>query len=168
MPDLSTLTPRPLLAVALAALLGLAGCGAPQDDDALIRPEPRELAGELLDSAAVDLEDDGVPERVELRARVERDDRGRLMWDDGQEWSLVVDDEEGVYTLFEGWVQLGTLGFWLLESGGDTPVSIVSLENAGSGVRVRRYDWLPDERAFRQVDALEAHGNMVHRPQEPS
>lgn len=164
---------------ALVGLLGPAACDASPDDQppdspatqadtagppALVGPVPREPEGELLDSAIVDLEGDGVLERVELRARVERDDRGRLMWDDGQAWTLAVVGEAGTWVLFDGWVQLGTLGFWLLEPAADAPLSILALEDAGAGVRIRRFDWRPEQRAFREVDVLEAHGNVLHRP----
>jgi hypothetical protein len=70
----------------------------------------------LYDQTTFDLDDDGDEEQIEMYVNAEQDENGEYMWDDGQNWLLVVKDGDKTYPLFDGWVQIGKLSFWLLES----------------------------------------------------
>lgn len=49
---------------------------------------------------------------IELYTSAQRDDRGEMMWDDGQEWALVARDGNFIYPLFEKkYVQIGEVSF---------------------------------------------------------
>jgi hypothetical protein len=117
-----------------------------------------------LDRATIDLTGDGSPEVVELYAAVERDTRGRLMWDDGQRWMLVVhagDPGEG-FLLFDDFVQIGRLSFWAIET--VEPLNELVLEVAtGAGVRVWRVQYDPVQDAFVERESVSASGNVIHR-----
>lgn len=116
----------------------------------------------MLDNAAIDLDLDGAPERVELYAAVQRDDRGRLMWDDGQRWTLIVRDGDAVYPLFDGYVQLGKVTFWLVDPLDGRPPAILTQVAAGAGVRVERFIYSAEEGGFVSTGVVEASGNVVH------
>lgn len=116
----------------------------------------------LLDSATADVDLDGTPERLELYAAVDRDARGRVMWDDGQQWALVVRDGDAVYPLVNERVQLGHLRFWVVDRGRDSVPVIVVLRETGSGLQVRPFVFDPGRGAFAPAASLEAAGNVVH------
>lgn len=118
----------------------------------------------LLDSASVNVDGDSVPERVELYAEVERDRAGRIAWDDGQRWLLVVRKGEETFTLLDEQVQLGTVGFTAVEhASGDQGAIVVEMQ-AGSGVRVRSYVFDRAAGGFVSRDSVSASGVVVHRP----
>ena len=116
----------------------------------------------MVDNAAIDLDRDGAAELVELYAAVQRDERGRLMWDDGQRWALIVRDGDAVYPLFDGFVQLGTVAFWLVDPLDGRPPVILTEVAAGAGVRVERFIYDAEERGFVSTGVAEASGNVVH------
>ncbi|MFE8699631.1 hypothetical protein ACFYKX_03220 [Cytobacillus sp. FJAT-54145] len=78
----------------------------------------------LYDQVEFDIDGDGEPENIEMYVNAEQDGEGKYLWDDGQDWLLVVKDGDKTYPLFEGWVQIGKLSFWLIESG-ETPMLIL-------------------------------------------
>lgn len=116
----------------------------------------------LLDSASADVDLDGEPERIELYAAVERDARGRLMWDDGQQWVLVVRDGAMIYPLVDERVQLGHLRFWVVERDRDSTPVVVVLRETGSGLHVRPFVYDAGRGTFAAAASLEAAGNVVH------
>jgi len=116
----------------------------------------------LLDSATVDLDRDGDREMLLLYAAAERDDRGRLMWDDGQRWLLLARDGEREFPIFDGFVQLGRLGFHVIERGDAEPPLLVLREETGAGLRIWTYTYDAAAGAFHGTLVLEATGNVVH------
>lgn len=119
----------------------------------------------LLDTASADVDGDGAAERIELHAEVERDARGRLAWDDGQRWLLVVRDGEVAYPLFDGLVQLGRLGFAVVERGEETPVILATVE-AGAAISTEAFGWDDVRGGFASLGRVEATGNVTHRTPE--
>ena len=80
-------------------------------------------------TATVDLNGDGSPERVVLTAQVEMM-RGRPLWDDGQPWQLYVQAPDGRRThMFSRYVQLGTLSLRLTQPDSGQSPRIVLLEH---------------------------------------
>ncbi len=137
---------------------------APRSGDRVVRAVDSlpSLPQTLLDSAATDLDGDGAPERIELYAAVERDDEGRLMWDDGQRWALVVRDGDLVYHLVNELVQLGELSFWLVDPMGGARPAIVVQRATGAGVRVEKFVYRERARGYASLGVVEASGNVVH------
>jgi hypothetical protein len=120
----------------------------------------------LLDSAIADVDRDGAPERIELYAAVERDRQGRVMFDDGQRWALLVRDGTDIYPLFDGFVQLGRIDFWLVLGADTTPPTILLLQRTPNGVLVQKYVFDGQRRAFVSKGVVDAVGDVMHRPPE--
>lgn len=70
----------------------------------------------LLDSASLDFNEDGKDEIISMYTTAPKDENGKMVWDDGQKWFLIVNNEDTEYVLFDDYVQLGTLNFWLFSS----------------------------------------------------
>lgn len=98
----------------------------------------------LLDSTTVDINGDGKEETIELYTTAQRDSKGEIMWDDGQKWFLIVKDKDKEYVLFDEYVQLGTLEFWVYDSRGES--HIVTLQTGSAVLKLSDYvyDWEKD------------------------
>ncbi|HEX8693098.1 MAG TPA: hypothetical protein VF746_11800 [Longimicrobium sp.] len=120
----------------------------------------------LIDSAGVDVDADGTEERIELYADVGRDTRGRPMWDDGQRWALIVRDDSLAYTLFDDFVQLGSVSFVAWVNAGDTPSVILVEVETPSGDTFESFVFDKQRGGFVRAGSLRAgvSGNIVHRP----
>ncbi len=109
----------------------------------IIRPAPEpDLPRTLVADETYDVTGDGAPERVLLYVDADRGPDDRILWDDGQRWALVVRAGGAVYPLFDEYVQIGSVRFWIVgphdpASGG--PVRIVLLRETGAGVELRTY-----------------------------
>jgi hypothetical protein len=102
----------------------------------------------LYDQTEFDLDRDGENERIEMYVNAEKDDKGEFMWDDGHNWLFVVKDGEHTYPLFDGWVQLGKLSFWLIESNG-TPM-IILLKTGTAEFNLQTFTFNAEESGFIQ------------------
>lgn len=91
----------------------------------------------LLDSTTVDINGDGKEETIELYTTAQRDSKGEIMWDDGQKWFLIVKDKDKEYVLFDEYVQLGTLEFWVYDSRGES--HIVTLQTGSAVLKLSDY-----------------------------
>lgn len=117
--------PRPLIAIALAALSAACGDGgassAPAAASTAALPEvdlvsPRHedaVMGQAgwahAQAAAADLDGDGTPERVVIVANADSY-RGRVLWDDGQIWQVYVEEPDGTRTyVYKQFLQLGSV-----------------------------------------------------------
>ncbi len=172
--------PRPALA-ALALLLSACAegdaprAGSPADSasppPAALAPTPVVPAATLVDStvpeswteearwgfrrdASADLDGDGRPERIALRARAEVR-AGRPLWDDGQAWEVSIQAPDGRRTrVFARFVQLGTVEAHLSRRAeGEAPV-LVLLERTPHALVVRevRYRAPGDASAVERLD----------------
>lgn len=76
----------------------------------------------VVDSARADVTGDGSPDRVELSADVEVDGAGRLVWDHGHRWRLVVHTADGSYVLLrDEFVPSGMLSIRVEDDQADGP-----------------------------------------------
>ena len=91
----------------------------------------------LLDNTTVDISGDGKEETIELYTTAQRDSKGEIMWDDGQKWFLIVKDKDKEYVLFDEYVQLGTLEFWVYDSRGES--HIVTLQTGSAVLKLSDY-----------------------------
>jgi hypothetical protein len=97
----------------------LAGCGR---EEAAVPALPEESSRTdsltLLERAYADVTGDGDEECIELYTSALATD-GRIGWDTGHQWSLLVKDGEDTFTVVDEWIQYGELLFWAVDFAGD-------------------------------------------------
>lgn len=145
-----------------AAPAGTVGAGGE-----LIGPAaPPAGAYTLLDSATVDLDGDGTPERVELSASVEVDGEGRPLWEDGHRWLVLVRDGEAAYPLLEEFVPWGGAAFWVLESDtGGPPAILVETRSRFSdrvGIAAASFRYDAGRGGFVREGGVDVSGTVLH------
>lgn len=120
----------------------------------------------LLDSLIIDFDKDGNEETVELYADVEKYN-GELAWDDGQNWLLVVRDENKDYVLFDDYVQLGTISFYAYFQEIDQKENFVitTIQSGTANLKLTEYRYNADEDNFIVTVKFEpkGHVNMFHQ-----
>jgi hypothetical protein len=67
----------------------------------------------LLERSSIDLTDDGIEDTIELYTSAEAYD-GRIAWDDGHTWTLVVHAGEAFYPVVRERIQYGEVQFWVV------------------------------------------------------
>ncbi len=100
----------------------------------------------LLDNTEADLNGNGNEEIIELYTTAERDSSGEVLWDDGQKWFLIVKDEDREYVLFDEYVQLGVLDYWIFSSKDEC--HIVTLQTGSAVFKLSEYSYVDDKDAF--------------------
>jgi hypothetical protein len=102
----------------------------------------------LYDQTTFDLDGDGEQEQIEMYVNAEKDETGEYMWDDGQNWLLVVKDGGKTYPLFDGWVQIGKLSFWLIES--DEKPMLILLKTGTAEFNLQTFTFNEKENSYIQ------------------
>ena len=59
----------------------------------------------LLDEYIIDFNNDGYDEIIAMYVAAGRDDKGEIMWDDGQRWVLLIHGDNKDYVLYDDYVQ---------------------------------------------------------------
>jgi hypothetical protein len=148
--------------ISLLALAVLAGCARASERDRepdRVPPPPAaaspladsvvratRLTGDyftVFDSITVDVDGDGVAERVDLSANVGVDEHGSVNWDvDPPEWRVVVHDGADSYALFRS-NQPAAAAFWIVQEDSIRPPAILvqasTLYVGGGGTQLRRF-----------------------------
>jgi hypothetical protein len=108
------------------------------------------------------VDDDGNEESIELYTSAQKDSKGEIMWDDGQKWLLLVRDEDKDYVLFDDFIQLGDLEFWLYtENEGKYHIS--TLIPASAGLSFTDYTYDEEKNVFVKKDVYKASGiNLIY------
>jgi hypothetical protein len=134
-----------------------------QTEKVIIKPVKIEtFPVSLYDQTEFDLDRDGEMEQIEMYVNAEKDEKGEFMWDDGHNWLFVVKDGEHTYPLFDGWVQLGKLSFWLIESDG-TPM-IILLKTGTAEFNLQTFTFNAEESGFIQETHFNPENvNFWHR-----
>lgn len=101
----------------------------------------------LLDDSSIDIDQDGQVESVELYTAAEKDSKGQIGWDDGQPWLLRVTDGENEYILFDDYVQLGDLNYWLYTTA-ENEVHITTMQTSGAGFLITDYKFGSEKGRF--------------------
>ena len=112
----------------------------------------------LLDTMDVDADNDGQDERIELFTSAKREESGKMGWDDGQRWLLLVNDEEKKFPLFDDYVQNGQLEFWVsvINKFEKSPPLDTDLEkhiyvlHTGNGFQLYGYLWNKQDLCYQQ------------------
>jgi hypothetical protein len=133
------------------------------EGDTLIGPAAPRYDYTLVDSATADVDGDGAPERVELAATVELDDRGQPLWEDGHTWMVGVRDGADTYPLVERFVPWGGAAFWIVDQDSAGPAAILvqtgSQGSGGGGMRVEKFVFDHARGGYARTGAVEAFGS---------
>ena len=111
----------------------------------------------LLDSLIIDFDKDEDEETVELYTSAEKYN-GEIMWDDGQNWMLVVRDSDKDYVLFEDYVQLGGISFYAYFQDEDFVIS--TIQSGTANLKLTEFKFDKDENSFKSTIKFEAKGNI--------
>ncbi len=174
------------LCVLLTVLLLLTGCStevksAPSSNSTVALPLPPEKKPEqtILDSysavkplsaeheydrdfslykeSSYDVDKDSVLETIKLYVNAEKDKSGEIMFDDGQEWVLIVQDGEKYYPVFEKtYVQLGTVDYKAFESYDENTFHILITVDQGAGIKIYDCAYDSNEDIFKRQTVFEA------------
>lgn len=108
--------------------------------------DPRAGMATLLDDFTLDIDKDGSEEKIELYTAAERDKNGEIMWDDGQNWLLVVVDGNEYYPLLNQYVQLGVVYFTVWED--EDKLQITVIINTGANQNIANYTYNKEKNVF--------------------
>ena len=124
----------------------------------------------LLDTVSFELDGDPEPERIELLATVERNQRGELLWEDGHNWGVVVRDGSTSYPLVERFVPWGRAELLALreEPTGRPVVVVVTRSDLGCsdsegnvGVTLEKFAYAPQHVGYVREAVAESSGAGV-------
>ena len=112
----------------------------------------------LLDSYNFDFDEDGTDETIAIYTAAQKDSNGNIAWDDGQNWLLVVQDEDKDYELFNNYVQLGNINFYVYTQDDDYYIS--TLQTGTAGLTMTQYEYDKDNNKFISTVPFNTKGNM--------
>ncbi|WP_097157775.1 hypothetical protein [Bacillus oleivorans] len=122
---------------------------ANNNDQTMIKAKKIEsYPASLYEQTGFDIDQDGEDEQIELYVNAHKDEDGEFAWDDGHNWLFVVKDGNETYPLYDGWVQLGSLSFWLIESN-ETPM-IILLKTGTAEFTLQTFRFSEEEKGFIQ------------------
>lgn len=104
----------------------------------------------LLDRENIDFNGDGKLDTISMFTTAQRDENGEMMWDDGQKWFLLINDEDNEYVLFDDYVQLGTLQFWVFTSKDE--YHIMTLQTGSAVLKLSDYTYDYKKESFVKKD----------------
>lgn len=160
-----------ILMVMLLSVVTLTGCGKDTGDD--VKPpettnggdtavvqqveiKAQALTDEVANMTEVtsyvgDTDGDGADETVVLATSAERNSKGDFLWNDGQNWALyVTDNSNGVYMLFDDFVQAGNVYFevsdYYMANGAEPNISVVV--STGAGFSLKKYAFSNEKNAY--------------------
>lgn len=94
----------------------------------------------LLDSFIYDFDKDEVDEEISLYTSAQKDSNGEIMWDDGQIFKLIVHDENKDYVIFDEYVQLGKVDYYVYIENEIFTITVLSPRTASFTVTDYFYD----------------------------
>lgn len=147
--------------------LELTGVETPSDPNygsALIKATKIEKYPQTLyKEMTLDIDSDGEEEIIELYVNAEKMENGQFAWDDGQNWLLVVKDDEKTYPLFDEYVQLGSIDFSTATFDGKPGVVMFKREHADRAVQKFIFDKNEEgyqKATFYKKENMEDHYNQ--------
>jgi hypothetical protein len=111
-----------------------------------------------LSDFTLDLDEDGLEEKIQLYTTAGRAEDGSMAWDDGQNWLLLIEDGDNYYPLFQKYVQLGTVYFNIWYDEKKTP-KINVIVSTGAGLNVINYTYDKKENGYLSEKIYDA-GNI--------
>ena len=112
---------------------------------------PVSVAGyEEVTSYVGDVDADGTDERTVISTSAERTKNGEFLWNDGQDWAVFVEDTNGIYMLFDKFVQAGSVYFdvsdYYMKDGAQPKILVT--ETTGAGMVLKTYTYSKTESGY--------------------
>ena len=114
----------------------------------------------LLDDSKIDIDQDEQQETVELYTAAKKDSKGQIGWDDGQPWLLRVTDDDKEYILFDDYVQLGKLNYWLYTTV-ENEVHITTMQTSCAGFLITDYKFDSEKKRFERNIVFNPKSNVL-------
>lgn len=99
---------------------------------------------------STDLDLDNTEEIVELYTAAERNEKGDMMWDDGQNWILSVRDGNKSYPLLSQYVQLGAVYFTVSNNSEGHIPAITVIVSTDASLSMKGYAYDSERNGFRE------------------
>lgn len=115
-----------------------------------------------LKEFAYDFDLDNEDEKIELYTAAERNAKGEMLWDDGQNWLLVVVDKDKCYSLLSGYVQLGQVYFRFSTSGEEKTPVVTAFITDQCGMNITDYIFDKEKQCFQVKVIHEAYDKNVY------
>lgn len=110
----------------------------------------------LLETYSYDFDKDGADEKLNLYTAALRDEKGVMMWDDGQVFILELNDGAVSYELFNEYVQIGRVYFAV--SDGES-AGITLIVSTYAGIRLEQFSYNADDAVF-ENEEIYSTGDM--------
>lgn len=129
-----------------------------------VGPGPKQLPlpAVRIASARADLDRDGTPEELELRADVERAADGGLLWEDGHRWVVLVRDGDREDRLVDQFVPQGRLTAWAIEPEAGSPLVVVLKESGTAGIELLAFRHV-DRQGYVAAGSFVGNGRLIAR-----
>ena len=112
----------------------------------------------LLDSYEFDIDGNGNDEIISLYTTAEKDANGEIIWDDGQNWKLLVEGIDKDYILFDDYVQLGSIKFYAYTS--QDSFYITTIQTGTANLKLTEYHFNKQDNNFISKVKFEAKNNV--------
>ena len=97
-----------------------------------------------------DLTNDGQTDFIGLYTMAAQDAKGNFMWDDGQQWLLMVQAGDKFYPLLAEYVQLGNVYFTVSQEMEDLKSKITVLVPTGANLKLESFTYDVEQQGFVQ------------------
>jgi hypothetical protein len=84
----------------------------------------------LLESFNYDYDLDGTEEAINLYTSAQKNSDGEIMWDDGQIFKLIIHDDDKIFILFDEYVQLGKINYYVYLENDIFTITVISPRTA--------------------------------------
>lgn len=112
----------------------------------------------ILDEFEFDFDQDGQMENIRMLTAAGRGPDGEIAWDDGQDWTLIVQDSDKDYVLVDEYVQLGRIDFNIFTIDEEFYIACYSARTASLSLNLFKYDREND--SFIMTNEYNASGNV--------
>lgn len=112
----------------------------------------------LLDTYSIDIYGDEEEEKVEMYVDAEKDEEGNIMWDDGQNWKMIVEGNDYSFILFEDYLQLSSMDFFIYTI--DEDFYITTVNSGTANLTMTEYKYNRDNETFEKTIKSDTSGNV--------
>ena len=112
----------------------------------------------LLDSFDIDIYGEEELESISMYTDAQKDLEGNIMWDDGQNWKILVEGQDKSFILFDQYLQIASLEFFVYKVEDDFHISIINSGTAN--LTLMDYKYIEDREVFEKVIKSDTEGNV--------
>lgn len=116
----------------------------------------------LLDEYIFDFDGDKQDEKISMYTAAGRAENGEMAWDDGQNWLIVVQDSDKDYVLFDDYVQLGSINYYVYTADDSFYIDTVQVGTASLTHKTYAYDKDSDSFKIKVQYTTSGNVNMLH------